>query len=239
MPVASLVAGAIMFAHVSWSLFGSNMYADYQQDRMRDRLAAATAAAPVVDEGVTAGAAEASETTLLALAPELVEVSGFTPPADAVPAPQMPAQGEAAASMRIPKIGVDTVVAAGTDVQTLKGGPGIWLHGVMPGEVGNATISGHRTTYGGPFRHLDALAPGDRIEVDVPGQPLAVFEVRASFIVSPDDVGVTHQTDGVRLTLTTCDPVGSDAQRLIVQAELVEGAQVANALPAGEWSPQQ
>lgn len=208
---------------------------------MRTRLTVASVNETIVEAlsastpGVSASAAPLPN---LVLVPALVESPAPAMPADAVPGPTMPPAGDVAAGLRIPKIGVDVVTSAGTDTKTLKRGPGIWLPGVMPGEAGNATISGHRTTYGAPFRHLDDLVVGDQIFVDVPGQPEAVYEVRASFIVSPDDVAVTNQTDGVRLTLTTCDPVGSDADRLVIQAELVAGAQVADAIPAANWAPQ-
>ena len=33
----------------------------------------------------------------------------------------------------------------------------------MPGELGNAAIAGHRTTYGEPFSNLDGVQPGAEI----------------------------------------------------------------------------
>jgi sortase A len=35
----------------------------------------------------------------------------------------------------------------------------------MPGQLGNAAIAGHRTTYGQPFNRLDELVPGDEITI--------------------------------------------------------------------------
>lgn len=161
-----------------------------------------------------------------------------TPPA----APQapavaigMPGVGTTSGRIIIPKLGVDSVIVVGTSREDLMSGPGIWLDGVMPGMPGNATVSGHRTTYGAPFRHIDELVPGDQIIVQIQGQPDAVFEVRGSAIVAPEQVSVTNQTPGVRLTLTTCEPVGSDAQRLVVQSELVTGAFADQAAPASAW----
>lgn len=144
--------------------------------------------------------------------------------------------GDLAGRVRIPAIDVDTFVSFGTGLDVLDSGPGVWEYGAVPGNPGNATLAGHRTTHGGPFRHLDSLQPGDRIFFEIPGQPTSVFEVRGFAVVEPDNVSVTGNTEGVRLTLTTCTPVGSTAQRLIVQAELVEGAYVDLAVPADRWT---
>jgi len=149
--------------------------------------------------------------------------------------PTTPAPGEIAGQILIPSIGVDQIVLAGTSRSILKNGPGIWEWGVAPGAPGNATLSGHRTTYGAPFRRLDELQIGDQIVWKAPNQPDAVFEVRGTTLVAPTQVGVTEPTGGVRLTLTTCDPVGSAARRLVVQAELVEGAYLSEALPTNDW----
>jgi sortase A len=152
--------------------------------------------------------------------------------------PVVPPAGTDSAHIFIPSIGVDQIVVSGTDKESLARGPGIWEAGVFPGAPGNATISGHRTTHGGPFRHLDELKYGDRIIISAPGRPDAVFEVRGSAVVKPSRIQVTEQTPGVRLTLTTCEPVGSDAARLVVQAELIEGQYADQALPQEGWTVQ-
>lgn len=166
--------------------------------------------------------------------PVMVETTTTTTTLPPIP-PQVPGKGELVGRLVIPSIGLDQMILSGTDTGTLKKGPGLWSDSVFPGTPGNAMMAGHRTTYGGPFRHLDDLAPGDKIIFEAPGQPAAVFEVRGSDIVSPKQVTVGSQTPGVRLTLTTCDPPGSAAKRLVVQAELVEGAYVSEALPASSW----
>lgn len=171
--------------------------------------------------------------TLLAAFEEAVDVKPASAPLQATDGG---AEGAAMARIRIPDIGLDTIVVTGISRSALRAGPGWDRRTPFPGEPGNATIAGHRTTYGSPFRELDKLAPGSRIIVEAPGLPLAVFEVRASLIVEPHDVWVTNQTDGVRLTLTTCHPLGDDTERLVIQAELVEGTHVSAALPPAMWS---
>ena len=144
--------------------------------------------------------------------------------------------GELAGRLRIPAIGVDLYTSFGTGLDVLAGGPGVWEYGSVPGSPGNATVAGHRTSHGAPFRDLDQLVDGDLIYFEVPGRETSVFEVRGAMVVEPDNVAVTHPTGGVRLTLTTCTPPGSTRYRLIVQAELVSGEFADQALPADSWS---
>src|SRR5690606_2761085 len=69
---------------------------------------------------------------------------------------------------------------------------------------------------------LDQLEIGDRIEVET-AVGTHVFEIREIHIVEPDDVWVTEEKPGAWLTLTTCHPHFSARERLVVQAELVDG----------------
>jgi sortase (surface protein transpeptidase) len=45
----------------------------------------------------------------------------------------------------------------------------------------------------------------------------------APFVVMPDDLSVLRQDPRSMLTLTTCNPVHSARERLVVQAVLVSG----------------
>ena len=49
-------------------------------------------------------------------------------------------------------------VVEGTDVDSLRKGPGHYPRRRCPGEPGTTAIAGHRTTYGAPFRHIDERA---------------------------------------------------------------------------------
>ena len=130
--------------------------------------------------------------------------------------------------MQIPAIDLDWLVFEGVDRATLKKGPGHMPWTPLPGQPGNAVISGHRTTYGAPFFDLDRLKPGDEIIIET-ALGRHVYEVREVFVVSPTDVWVTDPMRGAWLTLTTCNPKYSARERLIVQAELVEGPNYAYA----------
>jgi sortase A len=145
--------------------------------------------------------------------PEIVELVSEEPVA----------VGESFAFMTIPRLDIDgLVVHEGVDRETLKKGPGHMTTTPLPGQPGNAVISGHRTTYGRPFFDFDQLAPGDRIEIES-ASGIHVYEVRESQIVLPTDVWVTDERAGGWLTLTTCNPKFSARERLIVFAEMVSG----------------
>lgn len=122
----------------------------------------------------------------------------------------------------IPRLDLDKVIVEGVDRGELKRGPGHMPWTPLPGQAGNAVISGHRTTYGAPFFRLDELSPGDEILVEtVVGTH--TFVVRESVVVLPTDVWVTNPRPGAWLTLTTCNPRFSARQRLVIVAELVGG----------------
>ncbi len=152
--------------------------------------------------------------------PEFERTIGTAAPDEAPPkVAQVP--GDAVAIIRIPKIDVDYVVVEGTDVESLKKGPGHYTDTAYPWEAtGRVGIAGHRTTYGSPFWSLNELRPGDRI---VLATEYGVFEYRVtgSEIISPSDGSVLGSTDRPTLVLTTCNPRFSAAERLIVLADRV------------------
>lgn len=124
--------------------------------------------------------------------------------------------------LRIPKLGVDVVVVEGVTAVALRAGAGHYPNTPLPGERGNVAIAGHRVTWGRPFRHLDRLARGDRIDLETPVGRFTYVVTRAPFVVAPDDLSVLRQDERSLLTLTTCNPVHDDSERLVVQAVLVD-----------------
>ncbi|MGZ8756219.1 MAG: sortase [Acidimicrobiia bacterium] len=135
--------------------------------------------------------------------------------------PEVPV-GEPFARLIIDRIALDAVVFEGVDRTTLKSGPGHMPGTPLPGQPGNAVISGHRTTYGRPFYELDLLVVGDEITVET-ALGISTYSVREILIVAPTDVWVADNIEGAWLTLTTCHPRFSAAERLVVQAELIDG----------------
>lgn len=142
-------------------------------------------------------------------------------PSNASPAPAPPPDlGDAVALLQIPKIGVQQAVVEGVGVDDLKKGPGRYPKTRMPGEAGNAAIAGHRTTYGAPFFRLNELTVGDPITVTTRAGKYR-YEVTELKVVLPSNIEVLDETPDARLTLTTCNPRYSAAQRLIVVAKLI------------------
>ena len=142
-------------------------------------------------------------------------------PDEPVDAPLAPPEGEAVAMIRIPKIEVEKAVVEGVGVEDLQKGPGHYPGTPLPGQPGNAAIAGHRTTYGAPFFSLDELEIGDEILVRTL-QGEFRYEVDRTSVVLPSQVEVLDATEEARLTLTTCNPRFSAAERLIVSAVLTD-----------------
>jgi len=141
-----------------------------------------------------------------------------------------PPLGSPVGTITIPSIGVSMVIVEGTGDAQLAAGPGHYPNTPLPGEVGNAAIAGHRTTYLHPFYDLNELVPGDPITI-VTLQGVFLYHVTSSQSVLPSDVSVVDQTLTPTLTLTTCTPRYSAAQRLVVVARLVSPPAPASAPP--------
>lgn len=131
-----------------------------------------------------------------------------------------PAEGQPIGDIRIPRIGINQVIVEGTDTPDLRKGPGHYIGTPLPGQNGNASVAGHRTTYGHPFYNLDAVKVGDPIVVATL-QGVFVYDTTKSWVVSPNDVEVIKNTPANLITLTTCNPRFSATTRLIVQGTLV------------------
>ncbi len=193
--------GVLILLFVVYQLWGTGLTHDRAQKKLRAQATRELAAAMAVQPAPTTPGAPTTS----------------APPAT-MPAPLL--EGNWAAFLLIPKIGLDEVVVEGVDVDDLKEGVGHYPDTRMPGEKGNAALAGHRTTYGAPFNKLDDLAPGDPITVTTRAGTFR-YDVTEKKIVTPDEVSVLDDTPDNRLTLTTCHPMYSAAERLIVVAHLV------------------
>jgi LPXTG-site transpeptidase (sortase) family protein len=131
--------------------------------------------------------------------------------------------GHAIGRIVIPSIGVDTVMVEGaldgSSDRYLRKGPGHWPETPLPGQGGSVVISGHRTTYGAPFRKLDALGPGDEIQVIMP-YAIIRYTVTQVIIVMPDDVQAVADQGKEQVSLVACHPIYNATQRIIAQADL-------------------
>jgi sortase A len=149
-----------------------------------------------------------------------------TPAAPVIPPDQMLTR------VVIPKIGLDAIVVEGASRKELSEGPGHMKETAMPGQTGNAVITGHRDTF---FRHIYELVKGDKIQVRRAGR-IFTYEVTGKRIVMPDDVSVIRQTSDPQLTLITCYPtyyIGPAPKRLVVFSKLIDSSQYGLAQTAG------
>ena len=189
--------GVLILLFVGYQLWGTGLTHDRAQKSLRSQVARELAAS---------------------LTPPPPGAPPTVAPPSTVPAALV--EGDWAAIIVIPKIGLDQVVVEGVGVEDLKEGIGHYPDTKMPGETGNAAFAGHRTTYGAPFNRLDDLAPGDTISVTTRAGTFR-YDVTEKKIVTPETVEVLDDTPDNRLTLTTCHPKYSAAQRLIVVAKLM------------------
>jgi sortase A len=127
--------------------------------------------------------------------------------------------GEAIGRIRIPSIDADYVLAEGTDTGSLQRGPGHYPDTRYPGQGGTAGIAGHRTTYLAPLRHIDDIAEGDEVIVEMPYATF-VYAVEGSRVVAPTQVGIVRNVGYERVVLTACHPLYSAAERYAVFARL-------------------
>ena len=128
--------------------------------------------------------------------------------------------GQALGRIKIPKIGASYVVVQGTDAAALRKGPGHYPETPLPGIHGTVAIAGHRTTYLAPFRRINHLDKGDRIDLDMPYGHFR-YAVEKTQIVSPDATYVIRRVNHDRLVLSACHPLYSAAKRFIVFARLI------------------
>lgn len=150
------------------------------------------------------------------------------PPGPPLPAPvAIPADSYAPepvrqiGTMEIPAIGLKHRIYDGVTLHNIDKGPSHWTGSALPGQMGNTVFAGHRNTNTEPFRRIDALVPGDQVIFTVDGVR-SVYRVTAHLVVRPADSWIADQTHAYTGTLYACHPVGSAAERYVVQMELVD-----------------
>jgi sortase A len=200
----SIAVGVLVLLFLVYQLWGTGIATSRAQGRLEDDFAARLRAA------------EPTETT----APSPPVPGSPSSAAPVAPAAGVaPAEGEAGGRLEIPDIGVDWIFVEGIGVDDLRQGPGHFPATPFPGQAGNASLAGHRTTYGAPFNRIDELEPGDEIAVTTL-QGRFTYTVSEQRIVRPDQVEVLRNFGDNRLTLIACHPKYSARQRIVVVAQL-------------------
>ncbi|WP_234437022.1 class E sortase [Streptomyces maremycinicus] len=147
-----------------------------------------------------------------------------------------PRSSRAYVVLDIPRLGLRVPVAEGTSKRDVlnKGYVGHYAGTQQPGQGGNFAVAGHRNTHGEPFRRLDRLRKGDRVEVETRSTTYTYLVDKILPQTSPRDSGVVrpvprsltepaygYDTPGRYLTLTTCTPEYTSRYRLVVWGRLV------------------
>ena len=128
-------------------------------------------------------------------------------------------KGDAVGRLRMPTLDRSYVVVEGTDLETLRKGPGHYPKTPLPGQGGTVGVAGHRTTYGAPFRTVDKLKRGDEMQMDMPYGRF-FYQVDKVQIVGPDATWITDKRKDETLVLSACHPLYSAAKRIVVFATL-------------------
>ncbi|CAN5650641.1 hypothetical protein BH24ACT4_BH24ACT4_11870 [soil metagenome] len=202
-----ITSGVVVLLLVAYQLWGTNIQTARSQGELADEFASLeseTPATPTTD------------------APPATDAPAPTPPPQVADTLPPPALGEPIGSYRIPAIGLNSEqwTVEGIGVDQLKRGSAHYPGTPLPGQAGNASVAGHRTTYGAPLKNVDDLVPGDEIFFTTL-QGEFTYEVIGSEIVTPDDVSVLEDKGDDRLTLTACHPEFSARERIIISATLV------------------
>lgn len=136
-------------------------------------------------------------------------------PSANVPVEPIPSEN----TLVIPRMDLRQPILDGSGIDTVN--RGIWRRPLTstPSELGNTVLVGHRFTYQGAsiFYHLDKLALGDNILIYWQGKAYN-YKVSTIKIVFPNDANVEASTAERQLTLYTCTPLWTSAQRLVVIA---------------------
>lgn len=219
-----IAAGILLFLFVGYQLWGTGIQEAQEQRRLEDRfedLLADLATSSVPTTTTTTTTLPPGPTTTLPDVPP--PVTEPPRPSDTAVPQLLPTieLGDAIGFMEMPTIGVEKFFVAGVRPDDLKKGPGHFPSTPLPGQLGNAGIAGHRTTFGAPFFRVDELEVGDPIITRTPFGTFT-YRVTGQVIVTADDghVLATADPDKAMLTLVSCHPRYTAAQRIIIFADL-------------------
>ncbi|WP_062137854.1 class E sortase [Demequina aestuarii] len=218
-----IAAGVLIALFVVWQLF----YTDVQGERVQREAVEET---EWVQPAIVA--ADIVETI-----PDELKMRDTDPPEM-----RYPDFAEKLAALMVPRWGEDytkMIYEGVTRADVLDPlGIGHYPDTALPGQTGNFAISAHRTTYGKPFVDIDQLAVGDALIVQT-GDAWFVYTVESWDIVTPQDVQVIApmpgepgvEADDRYITLTTCHPKFSAAERWVVHGRLDYWAPTGNGVP--------
>ena len=129
-------------------------------------------------------------------------------------------EGKGIGILNIPKINLEIGIIEGVSYEDIKYVVGHFPGSPMPGEKGNFSIAGHRTSYfGQAFKDIDKLEKGDKVKVTYNGKEYT-YEITDMYEVTPNETEALNPTKDATITIVTCT---TDAKnRVIVKGKLVE-----------------
>lgn len=138
-----------------------------------------------------------------------------------------PAPTSAFANLIVPALGTDykRPIAEGVEKSVLNNvrlGMGHYPQTQLPGQVGNFALASHRSAYGGAFHDIHQLAVGDSIYVETADgwykyvfRGLEYVRVTGVGVILPVPQNPAASATERFITLTTCNPFYSSAERII------------------------
>lgn len=192
LPLVLILAGFLLISFV----FMIRLYTDHQKEQLLD----------------------AYKNTLSDLS--TIESNANSNNQDKLSEPGIPDTIKIIGLLTIPKI--DLVIPVGEEVSdlTMQYTVAHFENTVLPGQIGNCAIAGHRNyLWGEYFNRLDELEVNDTIILS-DSQKTYTYTIMDKLIVNPEDVWVLDQTADPQITLITCTPIRIATQRLIIRGTL-------------------
>jgi sortase A len=215
-----LSASLVVVGVVGFETFGTAQVANSTVDSAR-----VSAVKTIESSDANVGPTEVKELTSLP--------NGLSPGSQAtVLETETPDQGESFGLVYVPRLRDKAwaqPLLSGIEADQLNAGIGHFPHSVLPGQVGNFAIAGHRATYGEPFAFIDQLKSGDRVIIRT-NAGWYVYSLTKDKIVKPEDVWVVDPVPGdlsatpteAIMTIVTCEPRWGSEKRWIWWGELIE-----------------
>jgi sortase A len=189
------------------------LYTMYQQHKLSGRYSKiADAYHPILATRQQAGPNRGQKTPLLDIATERRAIR-----ADARRYRRSLHTGNPLGRIKVPRLGLNAVLVAGTDHDSLTKGPGWYRGSFLPGAGQLMYIAGHRTTYLAPFAHINNMRPGDKVTIEVPYGKF-IYRVRNHKIVPSDDLAQLRSHNREVVALQACHPRFFASERYIVYA---------------------
>jgi sortase A len=225
-----VTAGVLILLFLGWQLWWNDAIMASQQSEAASELSSEWAEPAPVTEG------EAAPPAPEEYGDPIVDTTAY-------------GNGEAFAVMYVPRFGEGSQrgIAEGIGLDVLNSyrlGVGHYPQTQMPGEVGNFAIASHRSAYGGGMHEIEQLRLGDGIFIQT-RDGWYTYRFRDFEYVAPETVGVLAPvpyhpdlapTDRI-ITLTSCNPLYSTAERIIAYGVL-ESWQPIGAGPPDEIAAQ-